>query len=214
MSAATQKGRMRTALLRMVGGAIFGAAAMSLILTLVPKSSLVAADPSVVLALAASGCYLVIGLIVAVGMIAPGAGARFLNVEDSDEIREERPKLKSSTLVFFLTGIFLLVLALSAAGSVLLSSAATAAVAIACLAGIVIAGWLGSKHSDELNLRMGQEASSISFQLSLFAIGGWAVLAELGHVAPIDPLALLASLALLQLFVTFIVIGRRGLLIR
>lgn len=214
MNAVTQKGRMRTAMFRMLGGAVFGAAAMSLVLALVPKTSLAAADPSVVIALAAGTCYLIIGLIVAIGLIAPGAGARFLNVEDSDEIREERPKLKTSTLVFFLTGFFLLLLAMSAAGSVLLSPGATAVLAIGCLAGILIAGWLGSKHSDELTVQMGQEASSISFQVAMLAIGGWAVFAMLGKATSIDPLALLASLALLQLFVTFVVIGRRGLLIR
>ncbi len=214
MNAATNNGRMRTALMRMLAGAIFGAAAMSLFLFFVPKSSWDVDDPSIMIATVAGASYLLIGLSVAIGLIAPGAGARFLNVEDPDEIREERPKLKSATLVFVLTGIFLLVLAFSKAGAGLLDPRASAAVAIFCLVGILAAGWISSKKSDELTKQMGQEASSISLQLVMLVIAGWAVFAQVGEARPIEPLTLLASLALLQLFVTFVVIGRRGLLIR
>lgn len=214
MSAVTDNGRIRTAMMRMLAGAIFGAVAMSLFLFFIPKASWDIDDPSIMIATVAGASYLLIGLSVAIGLVAPNTGARFLNVEDSDELREERPKLKSATLVFFLTGAFLLVLAFSKAGAGFLSPGAAAVVAVACLAGILIAGWISSKRSDELTMQMGQEASSISFQLAMLGVGGWAIFAALGKVATIEPLTLLSSLALLQLFVTFVVIGRRGMLIR
>ena len=117
MNAATQGSRMRTALMKMLAGAAFGAVAMSLFLYFVPKSTWDVDDPSIMVATLAGACYMLIGLSVAIGLVAPNTGARFLNVEDSDEIREERPKLKSATLVFLLTGAFLLLLAFSGAGA-------------------------------------------------------------------------------------------------
>ena len=212
MNAATQKSQLRKIVMRTFAGAIVGAVGMALFLNFVAEPHLDLGDPTNMIAVVAGVSYLLIGLSVGVGLIAPDAGARFLNVEDSDELREERPKLKSATLVFVLTGVFLLLLALSGAG--ILTPSTTLAVALLCLVGIAVAGWISSKQSDELTRQMGLEASSITYQLAMLLVGGWAALAQLGYVAWMGPVALVSSLALLQLFVTFAVIGRRGLLLR
>lgn len=214
MNAATQKNPVRTMLMRMLAGAVVGAAGMGLFLTFVAKPHLELGDPSNMIAIVAGVSYLLIGLSVAVGLVAPNAGARFLNVEDSDELREERPKLQPATAVFVLTGVFLLVLAMANSATGFLSPAISLTVAAVCMVGIIAAGWISSRHSDELTRQMGQEAASMTFQVAMLVLGGWAALAQFGYVGWMGPLALISTLAMLQLVVTFIVIGRRGMLIR
>ena len=214
MNATVKKNKTREIVVRMLAGAVFGATVMSLFLAFVGKPHLDLNDPATAVTVIAGVCYLLIGLSVGLGLMAPRIGARFLNVEDSEELIEERHKLKPASIVFVLSGAFLLVLALSGGETAVFSRAAALSIAILCMAGIVIAAMMGSKHTDEMTRQMGHEVASFTLQAAFLLIGGWAALAQLGYVAWMGPLALLSSLALLQLFVTFVVIGRRGMLIR
>ena len=210
MVASVEKNKMRTMVLRMVAGAAVGAAFSAGFLALFGDRLKAVDDAGTILALIAGLTYLLIGLMVWVGMAAPRVGAQFLNVEDADELREETPKLKSGIVVLILTGIFLLVLAIAGAGMV--SPAVALGISAACLAGIVAAVWLGAKRYDEMTKRMGEEVASATLQAGLLFLGAWAALAQLGYVAWVGPLALVSAMALLQLFVSFVVVARKGML--
>ena len=53
------------------------------------------AGASVHAALGVALIYLLMALVVGAGVLSPALGARFLNVEDAQELREERAKLQS-----------------------------------------------------------------------------------------------------------------------
>ena len=208
MNAAVQKKPVRTLIMRMLAGAVVGAATMGLFLTFVGDPFADLKDPATMAAIAAGAIYVLMGLSVAFGLAAPRAGATFLNVEDADELREEAGKLGSSAVAALLSGAFLLVLAFADA----LGSSVALPLAGACLAGAAIAGWVGAKHQDELTRQVGLEAAALALQIVFVAIGGWAALAVLGYAIWMGPLALISSLMLLQLVAIFIVIGKRGML--
>ena len=98
MSVTAEKDKMRVMLWRMLGGAVFGAAGTGLFLAFVGEPHMDLKDPGVMIAIVSGLTYVLIGLIVALGLASPKAGAKFLNVEDAEEIREEGPKLWLSAL--------------------------------------------------------------------------------------------------------------------
>lgn len=211
MNASAQRNPKRTLVLRMLAGAVVGATVSMAFLTLVVDPHINLKTPENLIAIGAGLIYVLTGLSVALGLSAPRFGARFLNVEDADELREEGGKLRPAVLVMVLTGIFLFILALS--GDTGLMSRSTGVVAaLACLAGIAIGGWVSAKRYDELMRRLGMEVASITLQLGMLVIAGWAALAHLGYAGWITPLVLVSAFALLQLFVSFVVVGRRGML--
>jgi hypothetical protein len=195
---------------RMFAGAIVGAGATALFLALVePRMDL--DDPANMLAIVAGISYAVIGLAVGLGLIVPRAGARFLNVEDADELREERVKLRTGAIACFLIGLFLLVLALAADKAYLTRDVALFTAA-ACLAGVAIASLFSGRRSDELTRQITLEASAATFHIALFVLGGWAALAHLGYAGWVSPLALISGLALLELVAIMVVSARKGLM--
>jgi len=172
-------------------------------------------DPSRLAAMAVGIVYALMGLFVAIGSLVPGAGAKFLNVEDAAEIVEERSKFAPGAAACGLMGILLIALALTPGGDLpgALTRDAAAIVAAAAFAGLVVVSIWMHGRLDEFNRSLGMEASALAFELWLLLFGGWAALAHLGYVEWIQPLGLLAGFAILQLGATFWVIGRRGLLV-
>ena len=61
-------------------------------------------------------------------------------------------------------------------------------------------------------LAMNLEAGALSYGLVFVTVGGWAMGAHLGYVAGPEPLDLLTLFYVLVLLATFIVVGRRGML--
>ena len=213
MNASAKKNPTRTMILRMLWGAVVGATAMLLLLAFVVDPHVQLKDGESLIAIAAGVIYVLTGLSIFLGLAAPRAGAHFLNVEDADELREEGGKLGPAALVAVLTGAFLLILALSGSGGPGLMSRETGLIAaLVCLAGVAIGGWVSAKRYDELMRRLGLEAASLTLQLGMLAVAVWATLAHFGHVGWLSPLALVSGFALLQLFVSFVVVGRHGML--
>jgi len=210
MSASVESKKMRLLLLRMLCGAVVGAVVTGSFLAFFGKPLLDLKDPGALLAVITGLSYVLIGLMVWVGMAVPGVGVRMLNVEDAEELREETPKLKSGVVVLILTGLFLLSLAM--AGTNFLSGALALGLAAGCLAGIVAAGWLGAKKYDEMTKRIGEQTASATLQAGMLMLGVWAMLAQLGYVAWVGPLAMVSAFALLQLLASFVVIAKRGML--
>lgn len=200
---------------RAVGGlAIANAVAIGAFLLVV--SSFEAADfreagGSALAAFAVGAVFLVIGLMIAAGLASPGLGASYLNVQDADDLREQRPVLWRSSVAMAAWGLMLVVLAASHASGPLSPPATLAAAAalLATVAWLTLAAW---RRMDELMRRLSTEGGNLSYYLVALAGGGWAMLAHLGFVpapAPLDWLTMLTGLALPA---SFIVAGRRGLL--
>jgi hypothetical protein len=208
MNAAAKTNPTRVLILRMVAGAVVGAATTGLFLAFVGDPFLDLGDPTNLLAIVAGLTYVVMGLGVAFGIAAPRAGATYLNVEDAEEIREQGGLLTPSAIACVLMGAFLLILALAEP----IGTTIALSLAVVCLVGITISGWLTAKRQDELTKQIGLEASTMAFQVVLVAMGAWAVLALLRDTPAIDPLGLVSALALIQLFAVFIVITKRGML--
>ena len=212
MNAAVQNKKLRTGIARMFAGALVGGIATFLFLEFVGERFMDLDDGAVMLTVMAGLIYALIGLSVAFGLIAPRAGARFLNVEDAEELREEGPKLKIGAAASVLMGAFLLVLGLTSSGS--LGREPALILLALCLAGAIVLTLIGRNRTDELTRQISLEASALTLQLALLATAAWAALAELDYVEWISPLGLLSGLALLQLVAVFVVSAPKGLLLR
>ncbi len=195
-------------------GAVFGAAGTFLFLKFGGKVA--DFDDPARLAAAATGIiYTLMGLFVGLGTLAPGAGAKFLNVEDADEILAERKSIGPGAVGCLLIGLLLIALALTPGGGQpgALSQEAAIGIAVACVAGLLGVGWWVRGRVDEFNRQLGVESSALAMHVSLLLFGGWAALAHAGYVQMIAPIGLLAGFALLELGSIFWVVGKRGLLI-
>lgn len=197
---------------RMLVGAVFGAAATGLALVLLQGLVRKSHDPGTMLGLAAGLSYIFIGLLVGLGTLAPAAGARFLNVEDAEEIIEQRPSIGPGAIATVLIGLFLLILAFAPALTASVNPAFLALAALGCLAGAILIGFITRGRADELSRQVSLEASALALHISLVVVGVWAALARLGYAGWTSPLGLVSGLALLELVAIFWILGKRGLM--
>ena len=148
------------------------------------------------------------------GVMAPKSGAHLLNVEDAEELREQRGPLWRASLVMVLLGITVLALALGrveqSAG--LFSSATAAVVAAICFAGVVIVSFAGRNDHDELMRAVSREAMTVALYSITALIGVWAAAAHLGYARWITPLDTISALLIVQLGAIIFVSAKRGLL--
>lgn len=168
---------------------------------------------SQVAALLVALIYMLMGVFAGIGTVSPRLGAQFLNVEDAEELAEERAMLVPSAISCILLSLALVALALAGVRAMLSPTAALAIVGVA----IIAATWpsLRSMHSaDELMRDVMREGASASFYLGFAVIGGWAMLAHLGFVAAPAMLDVISLIYALTLIGCFWVIGRRGMMIR
>ena len=214
MTRVMQKKTTRKLIFQTLTGAAFGAAGTFLFLRFGGEVADFE-DPSRLVAAATGIIYVLMGLFVGVGALAPGAGAKFLNVEDADEILAERKSIGPGAIGALLIGLMLMALALTPGGDQpgALSPDTALAIAAVCLVGLLAVGWWVRGKVDEFNRQMGIEASAIAMNASLLLFGGWAALAHTGYVHWIAPLGLLAGFALLELGAIFWVVGKRGMLV-
>jgi hypothetical protein len=205
--------KTRKLIVQLVSGAVVGAAVSYFFFRSMDGAANLD-DPARLAAVAAGIIYVLMGAIVAIGAMLPGAGARILNVEDADEIVEERGKLTPSAIACLLVGTLLLALALTPGGDLpgALSRDAAAYIAAGSFAALVVVSLWMRGRIDEFNRSLGTESAALALYLSALLFGGWGALAHLGYVEWIAPLGVLAGFALLQLGAVFWVVGRRGLL--
>ena len=192
-------------------GGVAGFAATAGMVRLVGSEAVGGLEKSATIAAVVAVLYLMIGLMVALGTVSPQVGAKFLNVEDADELREQKAVLTLSGTVMVLWGAALLALALAAPDGPLPQ---TLALVIAA-GGIGIGTVLSVKAyrlSDELMLAVNLEGGALGYGIVFAAVGGWAMLAHLGYVAAPGPLDLLSAFYMLGLLASFIAVGRRGML--
>ncbi|MFL0672477.1 MAG: hypothetical protein ACJLS3_13950 [Erythrobacter sp.] len=154
--------------------------------------------------------YLLFGVFVLAGLVNPRLGAKVLNVEDADEIAEQKSELVNSGLGMVLWGGALAALALADPVGPLSALAALLLAAVGLLGGLWF-GWRAYRGSDELMLAVNLEAGALTYALVLAVLGGWGMLAHLGYAAGPQPLDLLTVCYVLVLVATYIAIGRRGM---
>lgn len=205
------KGKMRKTLIAMGSGAVAGFFASFGFLKLVDSGWLGTLERSQEVAGLTGIIYLLTAMAVGVGLASPGFGARFLNVEDADELREMQRTLLFSTIGMLAFGLALLVAAL--AGPEAPIDPLTGLVGFVLLLAIgTYAGVRQQRHTDELMQSVSREATSLAFYLTFLLGGGWALLAHLDFVAGPAPLDWLTMFAGIMLLASFAVCGRRGML--
>jgi hypothetical protein len=192
-------------------GGVAGFAASAGVMQFIDSPAVGGLGTSAVIAALVAVVYLVIGLSIVIGVASPQMGAKFLNVEDADELREQKQVLSLSGWAMMLWGAALAALALAAPDGPVPQTAAL----VIGLAGLVIGSVLSVlvyRASDELMLAVNLEAGALSYGLTFLTIGGWAMGAHLGYAAAPQPLDLLSLLYVLVLVASFIAVGRRGML--
>lgn len=168
-------------------------------------------DPSRFAAFLVALIYGVTALAVLVGLVNPKIGARFLNVEDAEELIEQRRQLALSGISMLAVAGILLLLAFSApAGPV---APATALIGCVVLLTLMVAVSLRMNTMiDELMQAVSRDAATWGFYLLAGAGGLWAICAHLGFASAPEALDWVTGTAAALLIGAFIAVGRRGML--
>lgn len=208
-----KKSLWRRLALPLLGGAVAGFLAATAFLNLVEIDGGSGLGPSREIAGLVGVIYALTGASVLVGALSPGFGAKFLNVEDADELREQRRMLSLSGVAMVLLGAALILLAIAGEGAFVSAEIG----AVGAIGLVLVATWLSirsGRHTDELQRALSGDATSTAFYLVFFVGGLWALLAHLDFVAGPAPLDWLTIFAASLLVASFWQTGRRGLLLR
>ena len=200
---------------QMLAGGAVGAGLMAAVLCFGDGLGLDSAEPAQIAAFAAGMIYGVMGLMVGILALVPKAGARILNVDDADELRDQQPVILISAAACVAIALFFLILAAATNGGDggLVDRDVALAVAAVSLVAIIVMTRRMTRMTDELTQKISTESSALAMHATMILFGGWAALAHLGYAQWVDPLAFIASLALLQLVVVFWVAARRGMVV-
>lgn len=155
--------------------------------------------------------YLLTALGVGAGLVSPRLGAQFLNVENAEELKEQRRMLALSACGMVSWGLMLFVLAASGPTGALpaLTALGILGALLAAVLALAAAQW---RLMDELLRRTSSEGGNFAYYLTLLFGGGWALLAYLGFVAGPGHLDWITLISVATLAGTFIAAGKRGLL--
>lgn len=201
----------RKMVLPLIGGAVAGVVSAISVLTVMDSSWIDGARPSDMIAAVTGGLYCMMAIGVGVGAWSPALGSKYLNVDDIEEVREQRTMLINSSLAMATWGISLFLITLAEPVGPVPRFMALAISGVLLLAGIVF-GWRAYRVSDELQVQVNTEATAISYYLIFAVVGGWAMLAHLAYLPMFAPLDLLTAFYWVALLASFIAAGRRGMI--
>jgi hypothetical protein len=155
--------------------------------------------------------FLLTAVGVGAGLVSPRLGAQYLNVENAEDLRDQRRMLALSTLGMIAWGLILFVLAASGPTGALPALPALIAVAglLAVVTALTASQW---RLMDELMRQISNEGGNMAFYLTLLVGGGWATLAYLGFVPGPGHLDWITLISGATLASTTIAAGKRGLL--
>ena len=193
------------------GGALTGFFGALGLMTLIDGGALGSLGPSREIALLVAMLYGFMGVLVGFGALSPRLGARFLNVQDAEELREMRQSLLASGIGSVAFGGVLAVLALTGPGAVLAPMAGAVAAGV-LLVIATLASVRSMKHSDELMRTVSRQAGSTAFYLVLLFIGGWAALSIFGFMPQPQMIDILTLIWAILIIATFGVCAKRGML--
>lgn len=146
--------------------------------------------------------YLVLGLFVAAGTFVPTMGEKLLNVEDADELREEKRPLMVGSVIVGAIGAALLSLVLTGPDGVA-SARFGAIAAVAFIVVLTLLALATRSMTDEMNRTVAKDALYAAYNLLFVVGGGWSALAYGGFVpvpGPLDWLSMLTGFGLLAIF--------------
>ena len=192
-------------------GAAAGFLGMMGMMELIDAGTLGDLEGSQVAALSVALIFLLTCAAVGFGLAAPKTGAKFLNAEDAEELREQRTMLTYSLLGMLASAVILIVAALSGSGGII---AATPALVIVVIA-LTMLVWTSVRtyaHSDELMRATSRASGATAFYLTGAIGGGWELLAHLGLAAGPQSLDWITMLASFMLLAVYIEAGRRGMM--
>jgi hypothetical protein len=212
--AGSGRSKGRKVLLQLVLGVISGGLGMAAGLWLFEGQSGGKVEPVEAVAIGTALIFGLMGLFVGLGALAPGLGARTLNVEDRGELEEQRSVLVigavSSLLVAALVGVLTLSGVRDGGGLLTLRTA------VLISAGLTIAliSWsvIHRNNGDEMMRAAAKDAGVTAANLIFLVFGTWAGAAHLGLVPMFEPLLFVAGFFALYLIAVFVAVGRRGLL--
>jgi len=155
--------------------------------------------------------YILTAFGVAAGLVSPRLGAQYLNVENAEDLRDQRRMLALSAAGMIAWGLILFVLAASGPMGTLPALPALL-VAAGLLVAVIAATAVQWRLMDELLRQTSSEGGNMAFYLTLLFGGGWAALAWLGFVGGPGHLDWITLFSVATLAGTFIAAGKRGLL--
>lgn len=208
---ATSSRMLRKVLIQAASGGIVGFTASVALFSVVESDAVGGLSESGIIAALVGLLYTLMGLAMGIGVASPQLGSRFLNVEDADELREQKRMLGWSGVALTLWGVALMALALAAPGGPVPAGVALVIGGGGLLVGAALSV-LVYRACDELMRAINLEAGALSYGLVLLVVGLWAMLAHLGYTAAPAPLDVLTLFYVLVLVASFIVVGRRGML--
>lgn len=193
------------------GAAAIGYFGLKMGMRLRDAGSLGGIGPSVLVAAAVGLFYVLLAIMIGIGLPNPRFGARYLNVEDAEELRDQRAMLAYATASLAAMGASLTLLALAGPGGIVPATLALAVTLVLLVPATMfaVAQW---RLMDELGRNLSRECSAMTCYLIMAAGGGWAMLAHLGFVRGPAPLDWLSMFYVLMLAAAFIASARRGLL--
>lgn len=209
MVSETKMNKNHKIILQLVVGAAVGALVGYFGASLLKGASL-AGDQVAVVAIGAM--YLVMGAFCGFGVLFPKVGSNLLNVEDEEDLREQRRILTGSAISTVALGAALAALALAGPGQMLSRGTGLGALlaALLLLVTISVRDW---HLYDELMMGISRDAGNFAFCGIGTTLLIWASAAWLGMAAAPTPLALVAIISGGFLFAVFVAAARRGMLI-
>lgn len=201
----------RKVVLQLLAGGVVGALVSLGLASLLPdlKESV---EPGAAALLAIGLIFALMGLFVGLGVAIPGIGTNVLNVADREDLADQRAILTGSAVCCIALGLAMALLALSGPEGPVSGLLAFWALAGSFVLATAITAFQWRLY-DELMRGVSLEASAWMAGIAFPGITLWAALAHIGKAAPIDPLGLIAAMAGSMLLGSFLVTGRRGLLV-
>lgn len=204
------EGKGRKVLLQLILGGLGGGLGMFGVLTFFEGRSGADVSPVHAVAIGTALIFGLMALLVVLGSLAPGIGVRTLNVEDREELEEQRSVLIIGAVSFVLVAALVGILAAASAGLVAMGSAAL--IAGATTIGLIVWSILYRNHGDEMMRAAAKDAGVTTTHLIFLVFGCWAGAAALDLVPMFEPLLFVAGFFLIYLLAVFMAVGRRGLL--
>jgi hypothetical protein len=135
-----------------------------------------------------------------------------LNVEDAEEIRDQKGLFGSSAVACILIGASALILVAATPAFALVTPIVGAILFACCLAGSIAAGIVSRRATDEFGKQMGAESNAVFVTLLSLVFASWSALAHLGLATMFTGLGFYGGSLALYLLAVFWVVGRKGLL--
>ncbi len=193
-------------------GAISGAAGMTLVLWLLEGRDLPEPDGSTIVAAGVAVIYVLMGVLVGLGALFPAAGAKLLNVQDRDEVLEQRGMLISSAVACALLGTAMLVLVFATTEAALLGPRAAFWLFAGVLAVTTVVSLRQFARHDELMRALIQESVALFGYGASVVLVLWGAGAAAALVTAPQPLDLISLSLGGILAATFVAIWRRGMM--